>query len=71
MALVHDGKVTVALEVRIAWWVGPYLGALNLFAASVAPFIDIDDDRLSAFAQQQAAFIAAHGIRCYVGGKRV
>ncbi|SDP40547.1 hypothetical protein SAMN04488061_2878 [Filomicrobium insigne] len=62
--------LTVTLKVRVAWWVRPYLWAATLFAMSVAPFLDVDDDRLESFKERQVTFIAKHGIRYFIDGRR-
>ncbi|RWK12532.1 hypothetical protein [Mesorhizobium sp.] len=63
-------NLTLAFECKMAWWVVPYLGAVCLFIRSVAPFMD-DEERIEAFIQCQAAFVARHGVRFYLGGKRI
>jgi len=64
-------NVDLVLTVKMAWWVAPYLGAAALFVRSIAPFVDIDDEQIEAFSKKQGAFIAKHGVRFYIGGKRV
>lgn len=71
MAQHHDGRVTVHLMVRMAWWVAPYMFAVKAFLWSVTPFLDEDDVRLDAFITRSAGFICNHGVRFYCGGRRV
>lgn len=61
----------VVLSARIAWWVTPYLWAIAIFARSVAPFMDMDDGRIEAFAERQSKFIYKHGIKLYAGNERI
>lgn len=55
-------RTTMTLEVRMAWWVRPYLMAAVMAVKTVEPFCDIDDDHLADFVERQAAFVARHGI---------
>lgn len=72
MAALHDGRVTVRLTAKVAWWVHPYLWTTALFIRSIAPFMpDLDNGRIDAFVERQAAFVTRHGIRFYCGGRRV
>lgn len=61
----------VVLSVRVAWWVRPYLSILTVFARSISPFVEVDDDRIEAFAQRQSTFIRKHGLKLYAGNKRL
>jgi len=63
--------VQVVLSARIAWRVTPYLWGVAIFARSIAPFVDVDDDRIELFAKRQAEFIHKHGIKLYAGNKRL
>lgn len=57
-------QLTTKLEVRLSWWVHPYMGLLMLFLHTVGPFLDEDDDRIDGFLQRQSEFICRHGVHC-------
>ncbi|RWN58754.1 hypothetical protein [Mesorhizobium sp.] len=72
MAVIHDGQVVVTLTAKVSWWVQPYLWTASMLARSIAPFVpDIDDERIEAFSQKQAAFIASRGVKFYAGKRRI
>ncbi|WAX93193.1 hypothetical protein N7E70_015960 [Aminobacter sp. NyZ550] len=64
-------SVTVHFAVRVSWWVKPYLIAASLYVRAVSPFLDVDDDRLDGFVEQQAEFVRRNGIRVICDGKRI
>lgn len=63
--------VSVQVTTRMAWWVAPYLLAVRVILLTTLPFVDADGERLNAFLGRTGAFVADHGLRYYVNGKRV
>jgi hypothetical protein len=64
-------NVTLTITVKRAWWVPLYVAAAILFARSIEPFLDLDDNRLEDFIDRQAAFVVCHGYQFSCNGKRV
>lgn len=71
MAAIHDGRVTVHLGVKIAWWVSPYLWMMARLGRLFFAFRGPDDGQIDRFVERQSSFCTKHGVRCYCNGKRV
>lgn len=63
---MSGGKFDCSLTIRRAWWVMPYSLAVKAFLASIAPFLDEDDERIDVFINRQVEFIARHGFKVVV-----